>query len=232
MYQFVPPTGDPVTSLSQWMHSSTPVSTPGSAAHEEVRDLAAHQSGLMFLLVVKSRPLFGRRSGVPCLYLVCCCCCFSPLFCLCCCLVLLCCCSVSGYHYLVCSFFCAVSVDPRVRDLRLDLGLIRVSPSFAPVDAELTRGVARTRGRNAARSCRRWLADRGTPYALLLCCCCCCCCCCSCLLFLLRSWSDAREREACEVPVLSKLVPPLVPLLRAASVSYVRGPMVAVRRVP
>ena len=146
--------------------------------HDEVRDLAAHQSGLMFLLVVKSRPLFGRRSGVFCLYLVCCC--FSPLLCLCCCLVLLCCCSVLGFHYLVCSFFCTVSVDPRVRDLRLDLGLIRVSPSFAPVDAELTRGVARTRGRNAARSFRRWLADRGKPYALLLCCCCS-------LLFLLRS---------------------------------------------
>ena len=123
------------------------------------------------------------------------------------------CCSVSGFHNLVCSFFCTVSVDPRVRDLRLDLGLIRVSPSFALVDAELTRGVARTRGRNAARSCRRWLADRGTPYALLLCCCS------SCLLFLLRSWSDAGEREACEVPVLSQLVPPLVPLLRTAFVS-------------
>ena len=39
------------------------------------------------------------------------------------------------------------------------------------------------------------------------------------LLFLFRSWSDAGEGEACEVPVLSQLVPPLVPLLRTARVS-------------
>ena len=194
------------------MHSSTPVRIPGSPAHDEVRDLAAHQSGLMFVFVC-GKAAFVRpplwNVYVVILFVVSilvvrlsCCCLLLLLFCI-------------GIGYLVCLFFCTVSVDPRVRDLRLDLGLIRVSPSFAPVDAELTRGVARTRGRNAARSFRRWLADRGTPYALLLCCCCCC----SCLLFLFRSWSDAREREACQVPVLPQLVSSLVPFLRTTGVS-------------
>ena len=96
---------------------------PGPAAPEEVRDLAVHRGGLMSHYACRSMA-FVWPSLWTCFCLWSCLLFLSSLFCL----VSQCC--------LACSFFCTASVDPRVRNRRLDLGLIRVAPSFAPVDAE------------------------------------------------------------------------------------------------